>query len=159
MDKYALRREQLRILIDKQYDGVRAAFAKAVGIDASYVSRALYPDGKAGRKRIGEDTIEKINAHHPEWLATGKGGKEAGAQPVRNVTQLPPPDPVLADLTALEPEQAEMWKDRLDEALARVKRIKSEIRAAAKVSQQQEDHSTSGKTKDDPHIEKSRASR
>lgn len=81
--------------------------------------------------------LYKIN---PGWLATGKGVKELG-EPAQVIRQFTPPDPVLSDLSALDPEQAEMWKDRLDEALARVKRIKSEIRAAAKQARQQQEKS------------------
>lgn len=68
MDKYAVRRKALRALIDEKYHGVNASFAKAVDIADTYVSRMLYPDGKDGRKRIGEDTVEKINKIHPDWL-------------------------------------------------------------------------------------------
>ena len=70
MDKYAIRREALRTLINNSYGGVKASFAKAADIDESYVSRLLYPDGKAGLKRIGEDTVEKISRIHPYWLKT-----------------------------------------------------------------------------------------
>lgn len=68
MDKYAIRREALRKLIANNYGGINASFAKVVDIDESYVSRLLYPDDKAGRKRIGEDTVEKISRVHPGWL-------------------------------------------------------------------------------------------
>lgn len=68
LDKYTIRQERLQSLIDGEpYNGVYAKFAKATGIDASYVSRMLYPEGKKGRKRIGEDIVEKINAAHPGW--------------------------------------------------------------------------------------------
>ena len=60
MTKADHRRQLLRALIDDRFDGVSARFADAVGIAASYVSRMLYPEGKAGAKGIGEDTIEKI---------------------------------------------------------------------------------------------------
>lgn len=60
MTKADLRRQLLRALIDERFDGVSARFADATGIAPSYVSRMLYPEGKAGAKGIGEDTIEKI---------------------------------------------------------------------------------------------------
>jgi transcriptional regulator with XRE-family HTH domain len=37
-------------------------FAARAGIDPSYVSRLLYPPGKAGRKNLGLDTIDGIQA-------------------------------------------------------------------------------------------------
>lgn len=70
MDKYENRRLALKRLIDTQYDGVVSDFAKAVDMDASYVSRMLYIEGKAGKKRIGEVSIEKIDHLHPGWLDT-----------------------------------------------------------------------------------------
>lgn len=69
MDKYVFRRTKLRTLIDLKYGGVNASLANALGIEPSYVSRMLYPDGKAGAKKIGEGMIDKINACHPEWLS------------------------------------------------------------------------------------------
>lgn len=69
MDKYEKRRQALSALINDKYHGVAASFARAVGMDSSYVTRMLYPEGKAGRKRIGEDTVEKISAVHPVWLS------------------------------------------------------------------------------------------
>lgn len=60
MDKYELRRQRLRQLIDDQCGGIAAELAKRIGRDPSYVSRMLYPDGKAGKKRIGDDMVELI---------------------------------------------------------------------------------------------------
>lgn len=65
MDKYEIRRQKLRELIDDKYDGVVASLARESGIDPSYLSRMLYPEGKAGKKRIGEDMVEKITKIHP----------------------------------------------------------------------------------------------
>jgi len=62
MNKYASRQKLLAALIQDQFDGVLARFASAVDIAPSYVSRMLYPEGKAGAKRIGENTIEKIES-------------------------------------------------------------------------------------------------
>ena len=73
MTKADRRRELLRHLIQERFSGVSARFADAVGITPSYVSRMLYPEGKAGAKRIGEDSIEKIER------ALGIHGYFAGA--------------------------------------------------------------------------------
>ncbi len=60
MDKYELRRLRLRQLIEDKCDGRSATLAKRIGRDPSYVSRMLYAEGKAGRKRIGDDMVELI---------------------------------------------------------------------------------------------------
>jgi len=62
------------------------------------------------------------------WLLTGEGNKYlgAGAQPVSNVTQLPPPDPVLADLAALEPEDADVWRAEIRRAAIKARKEKQE---------------------------------
>lgn len=60
MDKYEARRQRLRQLIDEKCAGVSSSFARQIGRDASYVTRMLYPEGKAGRKRIADDMMEII---------------------------------------------------------------------------------------------------
>lgn len=80
MTKADRRRELLRHLIQERFSGVSARFADAVGITPSYVSRMLYPEGKAGAKRIGEDSIEKIEQ------ALGIPGYFAGASVDSEVT-------------------------------------------------------------------------
>lgn len=75
MDKYAYRRAKLKALIRERYKGVAASLANAVDIAPSSISRMLYPDDKAGRKRIGEDTIEKIEKIHPGWFRDGYIGQ------------------------------------------------------------------------------------
>lgn len=62
MDKFDRRRELLDLLIETNFEGHIASFAEAVGLAPSYVSRLLYPQDKPGMKRIGEGTIEKIEA-------------------------------------------------------------------------------------------------
>ena len=57
MDKYERRRKNLQLLIDERYR-TPAEFARAIGRSPSYVSRMLYPEGKAGRKRIADDMLE-----------------------------------------------------------------------------------------------------
>lgn len=62
------RRAKLQGLIDTRYDGISASLARAADIDPSYISRMLYPEGKAGKKGIGEDMVQKINLIHPGWV-------------------------------------------------------------------------------------------
>lgn len=114
------------------------------GLEDGTLSAIIKRDSKSSKFAPAIAEALNVELH---WLLTGQGIKFRGKpQPLL----LAPPDPVLADLSALEPEQAEMWKDRLDEALARVKRIKSEIRAAAKAHQQQERDHSAAKHGDDP---------
>lgn len=68
MDKYEYRRQQLLRLKEKKCDGVIAKLAKRIGKEPSYVSRLLYPEGKAGKKRIADDLIEAIEKAFPGWL-------------------------------------------------------------------------------------------
>jgi hypothetical protein len=67
-NKSEYRRKKLRELISIHYGGVDAALAARIGVDPSYISRCLYPEGKAGKKNIGEKMIEKIEAVHPGWF-------------------------------------------------------------------------------------------
>lgn len=60
MDKYEKRRLRLIELRDRRFAGSASDLARTIGKDASYVSRMLYPVGKAGKKRIGEDMVEVI---------------------------------------------------------------------------------------------------
>jgi len=59
MDKYEVRRRKLLDLI-KRDGGVVSAFAAKIDKNPSYVSRMAYPEGKAGKKRIGDDMCEHI---------------------------------------------------------------------------------------------------
>jgi phage repressor protein C with HTH and peptisase S24 domain len=60
MDKYEIRRLELVQLLNDQCNGKVVELAKRLGRSDSYVSRMLYEEGKAGRKRIGEDMAELI---------------------------------------------------------------------------------------------------
>lgn len=60
MDKYERRRQRLQALIKERCNGVSAEFARKIERDASYVARMLYPEGKAGKKRIADDMMEVI---------------------------------------------------------------------------------------------------
>ncbi len=60
MDRYEKRRLLLVSAIGEIGRGGIAKIAKQCDIDATYLSRLLYPEGKSGKKRIGEDIKEKI---------------------------------------------------------------------------------------------------
>ncbi len=66
MDKYEQRRLALRGLADELGRGGLAKIGAKIGKDASYVSRMLYEPGKAGRKRIGEDTLSALAQAYPD---------------------------------------------------------------------------------------------
>lgn len=60
MDKYEHRRQRLAELRDTKCNGKAVELARAIGREPSYVSRMLYPEGKAGKKRIADDMMEVI---------------------------------------------------------------------------------------------------
>jgi len=66
-ETYEKRRTALRKLVDSLGRGGIAHIARELGVEASYVSRALYPLGKAGRKNIGDETVVKLNEKFPGW--------------------------------------------------------------------------------------------
>ncbi|WP_230682748.1 LexA family protein [Pluralibacter gergoviae] len=60
MDKYEKRRLRLIQLRDDYCNGNASMLARKIEREPSYVSRMLWPEGKAGRKRIADDMIEII---------------------------------------------------------------------------------------------------
>ncbi len=70
MDKYEFRRQRLIELRDSKCNGNAAELSRKIEREPSYVTRMLYPEGKAGRKRIADDMIEIIeNAFDvPGWF-------------------------------------------------------------------------------------------
>lgn len=60
MDKYEARRQNVKALIDRHCGGRAATLADRIEASASYISRMLYPEGKKGKKRIGEDVRDRI---------------------------------------------------------------------------------------------------
>lgn len=60
MDKYERRRLKLIELRDNKCDGNAACIARKIEREPSYVTRMLYPEGKAGKKRISDDMMELI---------------------------------------------------------------------------------------------------
>ncbi len=68
MDEYTFRRDKFRVLLNEKYGGFQSAFCNATGINPSYVSRMLLPDGHPNRKRIGGDMLDRIRELHPRWV-------------------------------------------------------------------------------------------
>lgn len=60
MDKYERRRLRLIEIRDELCDGSGASLAKRIDKSDSYVSRMLWPEGREGRKRIGEGMVEHV---------------------------------------------------------------------------------------------------
>lgn len=67
-EKKEQRRLALKALVDQLGHGGIAAVARAINMDASYVSRLLYPTGKGSAKGIGETVADRIEAAFPGWL-------------------------------------------------------------------------------------------
>ncbi|MBS1143385.1 MAG: repressor [Proteobacteria bacterium] len=64
---YEMRRQHLKTLVDKLGRGGIAAVAKKIDVNASYLSRCLYPPEKAGRKNIGDEIATRLDEHFPSW--------------------------------------------------------------------------------------------
>lgn len=60
MDKFEIRRLNLASLMRARCNGSAAELAKKISREPSYVSRMLYEEGRASKKRIGEDMAEVI---------------------------------------------------------------------------------------------------
>lgn len=74
MDKYEKRRLALIRLVAKV--GGQAKLADKLEVNPSYVSRMLYEEGKAGKKRIGEDMVEKLDHLYEGWLDDVENNKK-----------------------------------------------------------------------------------
>jgi len=111
----------------------QAELARLSKVPQPTIQRIL--SGETGDPR--GSTIDKLR----HALGASNGG---ATKLISNISKIAPLDPVIADLSTLEPEQADMWRDRLIEAEARIKRIKSEIRAAAKQARQQQEAGKAG---------------
>lgn len=61
MDKYERRRLNLARILADQCSGKIADLAKKIDRSDSYVTRMLYPVGKTGKKRIGEDLADLVS--------------------------------------------------------------------------------------------------
>ncbi len=68
MDKFEQRRQALLALRAQLGHGAISQIASRIDVDPSYVSRMLYPEGKAGQKRIGEEAPVSPEDQIPAWL-------------------------------------------------------------------------------------------
>lgn len=75
MDKYEQRRKALANLVENLGRGGISKIAVMIGKEANYVSRMLYPEGKAGRKRIGEDSVDALDQAFPGWHKAASNGE------------------------------------------------------------------------------------
>jgi hypothetical protein len=85
--RFEARRQRLQELIQARCGGRQADFARDTGIAPSSVSRMLYPEGKSGRKNIGEDTIAKIREVFAD-IAPGWFDSLPGAPGVKDKSRL-----------------------------------------------------------------------
>jgi hypothetical protein len=94
MDKFEIRRRNLRALLDSHCGGKAATLANLIDRSPSYVARMLYPEGKEGKKRIGEDMrdiIENALALKRGTLDVEPSGSAEDA--VESTTNQPAPEP------------------------------------------------------------------
>jgi len=80
MDKFETRRLALQRLVDQMGYGGIAKVAQAIGKEPNYVSRMLYPAGKAGRKRIGEASVDILDEKFPGWLSSIVGAAPSSSR-------------------------------------------------------------------------------
>lgn len=98
---YEHRRNALQALVDSLGRGGIASIAQQIGKDPSYVSRMLYPAGKSGAKRIGEDTAHVLAKAFPAFFGVARESLPAvaashsatAAQPPVGVPTFPRDDP------------------------------------------------------------------
>lgn len=62
MDKHEHRRQRLLELRTWACDGMTVRLAERIARSDSYVARMLYEEGKAGKKRIGDDMLDVLEA-------------------------------------------------------------------------------------------------
>lgn len=92
MDKHEKRRVALKALVDSLGRGGIAAVAARIGKEPNYVSRMLYPPGKEGRKRIGEDSADALVAAYPEWFGEIERGAPQPSEKQYEKAGLPTPN-------------------------------------------------------------------
>lgn len=108
MDKYEKRRSALVALIAGLGHGGVAEISSKTGIDASYISRLTYPEGKKGGKRLAERSWDKLVAAYPQLRNQGQ------AAPVSRIaaTETATADSFRIDLIGAE---ADMGDGRVNE--------------------------------------------
>ena len=62
MDNHARLQQLLTIICSRFAGGNRAAMARAIGKDASYINRLFYPQDKKGAKGIGQELMDATRA-------------------------------------------------------------------------------------------------
>lgn len=117
MDKYELRRQNLAALLHRHCGGRAATLADLIDRSPSYVSRMLYPEGKAGKKRIGEDMRDLIE----DALGLPRGTLDIdpnaqGSQAVPQPTAAAANQEVFATKVAPSAAPTETTLERLDQA-------------------------------------------
>ena len=121
MDKYEKRRVALQKLVESIGKGAQAKISEEIGVSASYLSRMLYPEGKKGKKNIGEDTATSISEKYPQWMPLPAATPSVFTPPTTD--QL---IESLVDNLTTEPEE------NLDFALAKIKMLVIKARRQAK---------------------------
>ncbi|MCK9622175.1 MAG: S24 family peptidase [Methylobacter sp.] len=83
MDIYEIRRLNLIHLIRKKSGGNAASFSTSIGKDPSYVRRCTYENGRAGKKKIGDEILQAIYARYkdlpPGWMDVPQWDKTLNA--------------------------------------------------------------------------------
>jgi phage repressor protein C with HTH and peptisase S24 domain len=82
VDRFEQRRLALKKLVDDLGRGGRATVAKQIKKEPSYIARLLYPPGKPGRKRIGDELLEAITRAYPNWLSEAPPPARSTAAPL-----------------------------------------------------------------------------
>lgn len=77
MDKFESRRQLLLKILKERCDENVSSLARALGKEPSYVHRMLYEEGKPGRKRIGDDSVDKIREVFGVDFREAQSGKVA----------------------------------------------------------------------------------
>lgn len=102
---YEHRRQCLQRLAGTFGRGGIARVAREIDVEANYISRALYPPGRAGKKNIGDELVVKLNEKFPGWLnetfaVPGNHDIDTGAQEP-NAPTYAHSNPTIAQVIAL----------------------------------------------------------
>lgn len=73
---YEQRRADLTAFVASLGRGGIAHISRTADIDASYLSRCLYPPSKAGHKNIGDEIAVKLDDKFPQWRGAAAKDKE-----------------------------------------------------------------------------------
>lgn len=78
---YEKRRANLVSLIKRLGHGGTSKIAREIGVDSSYLSRCTYPQGKPGKKNIGDEMVVKLNDKFPDWQSDAEGYMPKTSEP------------------------------------------------------------------------------